>query len=70
LLVAALRLRSFGLGEVELEALDQRSVKLFPPIGMIEPDGVGVGDDQVGVLGPEVDDHRRAVDRDVVVIAL
>ena len=55
-------LQLLGLGEVQLEALTSVSVKLFPPIGIDRIQIVfALGDDQVGVLGAEVDDHRRAV---------
>ena len=54
-------LEVLGLLEAELELLTSASVKLLPPIGIERIQTVlAVGDDQVGVLGAEVDDHRRA----------
>ncbi len=68
MLVAALRFSSSALANLSLNALDQRFGEIVAADrDRAEPDRFALGDDQVGVFGAEVDDHRRALDPPVVV---
>ena len=61
-------LEFFGLGEGQLEALDQHFGEIVSADGdRSQPDRFAVGDDQIGVFRAEIDDHRRALEAAVVI---
>ena len=59
----------FGLGEIELETLGEGFGEIIPADGDgAEPYGFTIGDDEVGVFGTAVDDHRRAIVQSLVIL--
>ena len=67
--MAALRFNSSAFGEFELERLNQRLGEIVPPDGdRTHPHVFRLGNNQVAVLGADVDDHRGAAFEAVVIM--
>ena len=62
-------LEFLGLGEIKLKTLGERFGEIISTDGDgAKPDGLSVGDDQVGVFRAAVDDHRRTIVQALVVL--